>query len=443
MQLFVIPLPQIAEGDKYLIYRPLLGLAFIGNKPMVDIVQNYANDSILSNGSKENFEVKNFLSDIGFFNSEITPYKQSQVFTTAVLLLTNQCQLRCTYCYAAAGSSPKAALSLETGIVAIDYVYQKVFENQLQEFRLDFHGGGEPTIEWELLKNLTTYARNKSIKSKFSLTSNAIWSPDQVKWISDNIDHISISMDGAPITQDRNRPMANNRNSSPIVMRSLKLLDDLGKTYGIRMTIQKPWEIFSDNIEYIFNNTLCRSIQIEPAFNLERGEHSSPIQEEAKKFVDAFEKAYILSDRYQANLLFSGARIETLTNVFCRSPYEALVINPDNQVVACYEITNKNHPFSSIAVFGCIEEGKVIINHNSRNAFAELAQERLDSCKKCFCYWHCAGDCFTRSYSLDNNGHLEKNARCYINKSITLSLLLNKISTNDGVWSRFINKLYG
>ena len=40
----------------------------------------------------------------------------------AVLLMTNQCQLRCTYCYAAAGEAARRPSDPRIGRAAIDYV---------------------------------------------------------------------------------------------------------------------------------------------------------------------------------------------------------------------------------------------------------------------------------------------------------------------------------
>lgn len=84
----------------------------------------------------------------------------------AVLLMTNQCQLRCVYCYAAAGELPHEALTTEQGRAAIDIVCQNAITLHQPQFEISFHGGGEPTFAWQVLKECATYARQKPLPAQ-------------------------------------------------------------------------------------------------------------------------------------------------------------------------------------------------------------------------------------------------------------------------------------
>ena len=127
-----------------------------------------------------------------------------------------------------------------------------------------------------------------------------------------------------------------------------------------------------------------------------------------------------------------------MTQVFCSAPYNALVVNPDNNLVACYEVTNNQHILSKISTFGSVKDGIVCIDHLSREHFYSLQRERFDqTCRTCFCRWNCAGDCYTRSFSPTENGHLEQNLRCSMNREITKQIILQYIWENEGVWGPF------
>jgi len=429
MEIDIIP---IDDEDHFLIYRPLLGLAFIGNRAMADycLQWNNANPTI----SDENFEVKKFLSDIGYFSPEKQPYKPDHIQSTAVLLLTNQCQLRCTYCYAAAGESIRKSLSIETGKSAIDYVFQQAESNGRQFFAVDFHGGGEPSLEWGLLQALTRYAKNKPLPAKTSLTSNAVWNERQCEWIIQNIDRLSISMDGNAKTQNLQRPFENHHPSFDIVFGSITQLDKADYPYGIRMTVCPPWNNLKENVRFISENTKCRSLQVEPAFNLKRGAHSQPDENQYHQFADAYLEAYEVALEYGTKLIYSGSRPGTITRVFCSAPYNALVVNPENQIVACYEITNSTHPLSAISTFGSVQDGEIIHDSAKKTDFYRLLQDRIDkTCKDCFCKWTCAGDCYTRAFYQESE-YLSSSERCVMNKEITKNVLLSLISKHDGVW---------
>ena len=176
-----------------------------------------------------NDDVHTFLEKAGFLAPDPplpqlpTPGNFSPLGLT--LLMTNQCQLRCSYCYAAAGDSPHQHLSLETGYAAIDYTYANLKKLDFPKFHISLHGGGEPTFPWKTMRDLVAYAKEKPIPTEFSLTSNGIWSKQQTQWIMAYIDFVGISMDGSPQTQDTQRPMASGKPSSHWVMQTLRELE--------------------------------------------------------------------------------------------------------------------------------------------------------------------------------------------------------------------------
>ena len=429
MVLHVIPLD---DEDHYLIYRPLLGLAFIGNSSMVKVCETLQTGSMELDRYRRS-EAYNFLLDIGYFSTEAVPYSPDRVLSTAVLLLTNQCQLRCTYCYAAAGELPDQHLSIESGKKVIDYVFDQAVSHKKAEFRVDFHGGGEPSLEWKTLQTLTQYAREKNLKSSISLTTNGIWSTSQCEWIMKNIDRLTISMDGSPETQNRQRPFRNLQESAPIVLSNLARMDETGKSYGIRMTVCQPWKQLSSDVDFILEHTACRSIQIEPAFNPKRGTHLQPFEDQYNDFASAFLLAYDRALEYGVRLIYSGARPGTISTAFCSAPYNAVILNPDDDIVACYEVVNKDHPLAEISQFGSIKHGDVTLDDKKKQRFYDLLKNRFDStCSDCFCQWTCAGDCYTRAVS-HSDEWMKKSPRCSMNQTITRDLLLNLIFEQNGV----------
>jgi uncharacterized protein len=432
MELHLIPL-EVEEGDRYILYRPLIRLAFIGNRAMARLALRY-NNSMPSADELGSQEALQFLEQIGFFEPDVQPVQSQPYLSNAVLLLTNRCQLRCTYCYASAGESLPRRLSAKIGRIVIDKAHEQAFENKQTEYHIDFHGGGEPTLEWETLQELVNYARSKPLQAKISVTSNAIWSEIQARWLIDNLDFISVSMDGSPNTQNLQRPLRDSQPSSPIVMRNLQRLDESDYKYGIRMTTCSPWTNLAEDVEFILKNTCCRLIQVEPAFNTQRGEHRQPDQEQAQGFIQAFIEAYEVAKQYQASLTYSGARPKTITSTFCSAPFTALVVNPEDQIVACYEIADQQHPFADLGRFGEVRNGEILLDLAARDRFHRLLGERFSTCRDCFCHWTCAGDCFSRAFRDEPNGHLFKSQRCTINREITKYLLLDLIQENGGVW---------
>jgi len=438
MDTFAIPV----EG-KFILYRPLRRLAFVGNRAMADLalgsVRRFASGDAQelppsTSGAAE--EAMAFLQAIGFLEPDPAPPpppSPAYLPTTAVLLLTNRCNLRCSYCYANGGEGPVQDLSTEMAQVVIDQAHQNAVELSRPSFELTFHGGGEPLQAWDVLQNATLYARSKDLRCHVSMVSNGICSAGQREWLVHNLDSLSISFDGAQTTQDRQRPLASGRGSFKAVMRTIKALDRASFSYGIRMTAMAPWrERLPEDIRFICENTGCPAMQVEPAFNTCRGGHRGPTREESEAFADGFMDAYEIARRAGRQLTYSGARPWLLTHTFCTAPHGALIVNAAAELVACYEIAGDTHLLAEMSTVGRVSDGQVVVDDQTQMALWNYLERKRANCRDCFCYWHCAGDCFTRAQATDDSE--EPSPRCHMNREITARILLWNIKNSDGVW---------
>jgi len=431
VEILVIPVE-----DKFILYRPLLQVAFVGNQAMVDLALNLISQASSNAGASE--EAMIFLKAISFLEPDPQPPPLPDLSyrpTTAVLLLTNRCNLRCTYCYAAGGEGPLQEVSLELARVAIDQVCQNALELGSSHFELGFHGGGEPVQAWETVQEATAYARSKDLPCQISLVSNGVWTAPQREWIIHNLDSLNISFDGQQETQDRQRPFASGAGSFKAVMHTINALDKAGFPYAIRMTATTPWRgCLLDDVRFICEKTGCQVMQVEPAFNTRRGEHQGPTREEAEAFVDAFMEAFEIASRAGRWLTYSGARPWLLARTFCTAPYGALIVNPASNLVACFEVTSARHPLAEISTLGRIAGSQIIMDYQTRSTLLTRLEEKRALCRDCFCYWHCAGDCYTRSPFAEAGTLWGSSPRCYMNREITTRILLWYIMVGNGVW---------
>lgn len=433
LSFYSIPVSDSIKNDKFILYRPLIKLAFIGNKAMVDLAAQLLNHSELI-VQRKNEEAVKFLDAINFFSPDIPPEKPEKEIDTAVLLLTNRCQLRCVYCYAAAGDSKPQILKLNTAKAVLDAVSREALKHNFLEYILDFHGGGEPTLEWDLMNACIEYARKKPIPVKISLTSNLLWTNKQLEYIINNIDGLSVSMDGAPTTQNINRPYVSGAKSSTLVLKNLHKLDEKNYKYGIRLTSTEPWNNLSANIEFINKNTGCHLIQVEPAFQRSRGFLKKRVAIDWNKFSNAYVNAFEKARSLGINLHYSNTNPDLLATTFCDAPNRAIIVNPSDDIVACYEVVDSDHPLSDISVIGKVVHGKVLINKSKKKQLILLISERFDKCSHCFCKWTCAGGCYSRTFTNGENGHLKYGEYCSMVQEITRYHLLDLIARQNGVW---------
>jgi uncharacterized protein len=285
-----------------------------------------------------------------------------------------------------------------------------------------------------VLKECVTYARQKPLPAQIGLTSNGVWSPAQRDWILSNLDNVSISLDGSPQTQNEHRPFISGTGSAEIVMQTIATLDQHNFPYGIRMTVTDPWERLPADVAYICSQTQCPLIQAEPAFKKTPGGHVHGSTTDYHAFSAAFSAAYEIALQAGRHIFYSGARLGFITDSFCQAPYDALIITPSGHLVTCYEVTDDQHPLASVSTIGFFHDNAFKINEQARTHLHKLMSERHESCANCFCYHSCAGDCYTRAWGHQENGHLQHSLRCQLNRDLTQNLLLHAIAAGGGVW---------
>lgn len=435
MELYTIPITDV-NHDVFIIYRPLLGLAFVGNKTMAELAKSLAEDPNQPIDEK----VYTFLKQVGFLQPDPPapkfPPKSEFRPISLTLLMTNQCQLRCKYCYAAAGELPDRHLSLETGITAIDYTYQNIKRLNYPKLHISLHGGGEPTLPWDTMKALVMYARKKPIPTEIVLTSNGIWSPQQRKWIIENVDYVGISIDGRPQTQDAQRPLSSGEGSSAYVMQTIHELEANRRPYRLRLTALPPFDGLAEDVRFLCEQTMCTYMQVEAAFSPKRGEGYNYNLEEGLQFLQAFLTAQDVAEQYNRHLRCVGSNVTQVTAVSCGALFNTFSVTPQNNIVACSEIVNDNHPLANISTIGRISPHGVIIDEDARANLRQKIAERRSTCRECPCYWSCAGGCLPRTFSPRPNGHLEHSAHCELRRILQKELLLKHIAKGNGVWMK-------
>jgi len=432
-QIFSIPL----DEKKYLIYAPLKGMAFIGNVSLVNAVF----EQCCSPGTLEKTDNLFFLQQYDFFQPEPFPvdeYKDSGTqYDAVILFLTNQCNLRCTYCYASSGEYPRKTISWEIAQAAIDHVMECVQKNNAPVMTLGFHGGGEPTLNWQILTRSVDYARalaeKNNIPIQVSGSFNGYWSKKVLQYILNNFTELSLSFDGLPEVQNLQRPAMGNKASYPRVAETLQALDEADFPYGIRMTVtDETVARLAESVAFICENFRPRKIQVEPAFAEGRAIENRSTIKDIHVFIDQFMRAYSFAGNSDITLFYSGARLETLTTRFCLAACRAFVVTTDGDITTCFETYGREHPAGPRFFVGkYVGNGQFDINTEKRQKHFSRTVDEIPFCQNCFCKWHCAGDCEIKTAAASGDGFLP--SRCRINQELTKYLILDKIKNNGGL----------
>ncbi|MDR1465110.1 MAG: thioether cross-link-forming SCIFF peptide maturase [Oscillospiraceae bacterium] len=125
------------------------------------------------------------------------------------LHVSHTCDLACRYCFAQAGRyhGPEALMSFGVGRQALDFLLAHA--GTRRHLEVDFFGG-EPLLNWDVVKRLVAYARGREAESgkrfRFTLTTNGMRLDDEVTdFCNREMSNVVLSLDGRRETHDRLR----------------------------------------------------------------------------------------------------------------------------------------------------------------------------------------------------------------------------------------------
>ena len=151
--------------------------------------------------------------------------------------MTNNCILECDYCFR--GKKNKQSLSWEVGIKAIDFLIQ---HSQNAKFLVISLFGGEPLLEFKLIKKLVPYAKQKAAyygkKIHFSATTNCVLVNDEIiQFFRRYGMSFLTSIDGDAKSHDKHRHFSDGTGSLAIIVPKIKKILEYQPNTSARATV--------------------------------------------------------------------------------------------------------------------------------------------------------------------------------------------------------------
>ncbi len=165
-----------------------------------------------------------------------------------ILIVTETCNLRCRYCvysdhYPLLKTYSAKRMTFDVAKKAIDYYFNLHMERQRSGFKkrpiVSFYGG-EPLIEFSLIKRIIEYCNSKAMKPVYYITTNGtLINQDIIDFIvRDNEDIVlTVSLDGGKEQHDRNRVFQNGQGTFDQIMKNLTDLQMVKRQRNINQLI--------------------------------------------------------------------------------------------------------------------------------------------------------------------------------------------------------------
>ncbi|WP_273327341.1 Cys-rich peptide radical SAM maturase CcpM [Vallitalea guaymasensis] len=219
-------------------------------KYVYDDLEQYLNNKKITFSCDKSKEIIEMMMTNGLLSSHkwkymehpstsIIPQYLKTSVSTLTLQVTQSCNLVCNYCpYAGSYHNRKHSskkMSFETGKRAIDFYVKHAVD--VESLNIGFYGG-EPLIEFNLVKRLVEYANDtyKGKKIRYHMTTNATLLKDEIiKFLDDNNFNLLISLDGPKEIHDKNRKDSQGRGSFDRILENLKYLQKNYKDFASKI----------------------------------------------------------------------------------------------------------------------------------------------------------------------------------------------------------------
>lgn len=338
--------------------------------------------------------------------------------STLVLEVAQDCNLRCTYCYADGGTygAVPCLLAPATARRAVRYLLDN--SGDRGHVTLIFFGG-EPLLNMQAVRAATreaiSYGRSSGTEVHFSLTTNGtLLNPEIVSFLHANRVSVTVSMDGPRDIHDLNRPDESGHGTyNKIVSRLGPLLKDSPVPVVARATlVPDQWHRVVEVFDHL-SGLGFHEVGIAPVSPVNKA--LLPTAEQDAALLKGFG---LLAGRFVAHagkgLIMPFSNILDLLGrihlgqtkpVSCGAGFGYMSVDAKGGFFPCHRLTG-NADFCT----GNLATG---INKDRINScLAALNEGRTESCSKCWARTLCAGGCHYENHLRENRLGLPRGTSC-------------------------------
>ena len=349
--------------------------------------------------------------------------EREPVVKALCLHVAHDCNLKCKYCFAEEGEyhGHRSLMSIEVGKKAIDFIIAN--SKHRKNIEIDFFGG-EPLMNWEMVKQTVTYAREKEKETgknfRFTMTTNGMLLNDEIiDYLNENMHNVVLSLDGRKEVNDNMRQTINGKGSYDIILPKFKkLVEKRGnKSYYLRGTFTHHNLDFSEDVKHM-KELGFDEVSVEPVVAPNEMDYALTT-EDVPKLCKEYEKLakYILTKTRQEDgfnffhfmVDLEGGPCIHKRLAGCGSGTEYLAVTPEGDLYPCHQFVGMDE-----FKMGNVEDG--VTNVNLRKKFEKCNVYSKDECKSCWAKFFCSGGCAANSYNFHGDIHHVYEIGCELQK---------------------------
>ncbi len=317
------------------------------------------------------------------------PAHQPSTHLGVWLHITNQCNLRCTYCYI---SKTNEQLPITLGKRSLRAVFQAARGQGMREVTLKY-AGGEALLEADTIWALDDYARelagDEIAITSVILTNGAPLNAANLAQIKQRGMRLALSLDGLGEAHDRQRPMLGGQPSFQRVQRGLDLAQAAGVDINVSVVVGPGnMAALPELVDYL----LDRDLRFSLGFLRDNDEASFELAAQDEALIGAMAATYqriaLRPPRFSImNSALDRVQLEQPHFAACGVGESYVVIKHTGEVASCQMLLNRP--------LGHIREGNVIklVQTRTRERPHGTSVDDREGCRTCDWRYRCAGGC--------------------------------------------------
>ena len=347
-----------------------------------------------------------------FTEDDYEPYIDSfsdrpTVVKALCLHIAHDCNLTCKYCFAEEGEyhgGHRELMSLEVGKKALDFLVAN--SGGRRNLEVDFFGG-EPTMNWEVVKELVHYGRElektHDKNFRFTLTTNGVLLNEEIEeFCNREMSNVVLSIDGRKEVNDKMRPTRNGMGSYDLILPKFqKFAKSRGeKSYYVRGTYTHFNPDFAEDVLHLadqgFDQISVEPVVAEPTCDYALTEDDLPkLLSEYDRLADEMIKRK--KDGKGFNFFHFMIDLEGGPCVAkrlsgCGSGTEYLAVTPWGDLYPCHQFVG-NEAFCMGNVDEGVKRTDLVDEFKALNVYAK------EDCRDCFARFYCSGGCAANSWN--------------------------------------------
>ena len=334
-----------------------------------------------------------------------------QYLTNICLNVTDACNLKCRYCFVA--QNPHF-MDLQTAKDAMDWLHknleikkEKKFTNEKDKCSVNFFGG-EPMLLYDKIIVPTVEYCEKKYPGEFHFgmtTNGTLLNEEKIKWLYNHKFSLLLSIDGAKITQDFNRPCQDESLSSfDLVSKNIPYILKYFPNTTFRSTI------YQYTVGHLLENyKFAEKMGFKNIFMIPNGREKWS-QENIGKLTSEVEKLFLyMQNKYMRNE--KPIECSIIGEVYKEVIKEAKILLKQEKLPDLDEIKNVNRcglgtTSGSIAyngdIYACQEQDSK--SHDSMFYIGNIYENGIDRAKH---------ECVLKEYAYSGRSKSENKELCY------------------------------